>query len=100
MKHNKLVRDGIPEHIRRKGESLTYHVADDGEYWQKLKEKLIEEFDEFKEEESIDEFADMIEVIEAIAKYKGFDRKEIERVRDEKAEMKGRFNDRIILDDS
>jgi len=100
MKYNKLVRDKIPEYIEGKGGKPEHHIADEKEYWEKLKDKLIEEFEEFKAEESIEEFADLMEVIEAIQKYKQFDTEEVLSVRDAKAEERGRFERGIILDES
>ena len=91
MKYNKLVRDKIPEYIQKKGETPITHIADEKEYWQKLKEKLLEEIAEFKEKEDIEELADILEVIDAIAEYKKFDKKEIEKIKTEKAETKGKF---------
>jgi len=53
-----------------------------------------------KKDENIEEFADILEVIDPIADYKKFDRKEIEKVREKKAEERGKFRDKIILDES
>src|SRR3989344_66267 len=95
MKYNKLVRDKIPEYIRKKGGTPISHIADEKEYWQKLKEKLIEEIEEFKKEENMEEFADLLEVIDAIADYKKFDRDEVEKIKERKAAERGKFKNRI-----
>jgi len=100
MKYNKLVRDKIPEYIRGKGVTPATHIADEAEYWQKLKEKLLEEIGEFKKDESPEELADILEVLDAIADYKNFDKSEIEKIKAKKAEERGKFSDRIILDES
>lgn len=100
MKYNKLVRDKIPEYIRKKGGNPITHIADDAEYWQKLKDKLLEELEEFKKDEDIEEFADLLEVIDTVAEYKKFDRNEIEMIKNKKAVERGKFKDRIILDES
>lgn len=100
MKYNKLVRDKIPEYVTNKGGNPIYHIANEEEYWEKLKEKLLEEFEEFKVDENIEEFADLLEVLEAVAEYRGFSQKEIEETKNQKAKEKGKFKDRIILDES
>lgn len=100
MKYNKLVRDKIPEIIKNKGGNPVTHIADKIEYWQKLKEKLLEEFEEFKKDESQEELADLLEVIDAIMEYKDFDRTMVESTRQKKAQERGKFKDRIILDES
>lgn len=100
MKYEKLVRDNIPDIIRKKGGNPVTHIAESEEYWQKLKEKLLEEVREFCDAENIEEMADILEVIDAILDHKGFDHGELVRVKDKKAEERGRFKKRIILDES
>ena len=100
MKYNKLVRDKIPEYIRGKGGTPITHTADEAEYWHKLMEKLLEEIEEFKKDETPEEFADILEVLDAIADYKNFDKGEVEKIKAKKAEERGKFRERIILDES
>lgn len=100
MRYNKLVRDKIPEHIKSKGVIPITHIADDKEYWQKLKEKLQEEVNEFLEAESPEEMADILEVLDAISNYKNFDKSEVEKIKEKKAQERGKFKDKIILDES
>ena len=100
MKYNKLVRDKIPEYIRKKGGTPVFHIANEAEYWTKLKEKLLEEVKEFSEDETIEEVADILEVIDAICSYKKFSKKKIETVRKKKVRERGKFKDRVILDES
>jgi len=100
MKYNKLVRDKIPEIIKSKGGVAITHIAGDAEYWQKLKEKLQEEVNEFIEAENIEEMADILEVIDAIFNYKKFDEEDLKRVKEKKADERGKFDDKIILEES
>ena len=100
MKYNKLVRDKIPEYIKSKGGAPITHIAEDKEYWQKLKEKLTEEINEFLEAENIEEMADILEVIDAICDYKKFDKDKLQKTKNKKAEERGKFRDKIILDES
>ena len=100
MEYHKLVRDKIPEIIKAKGEMAMTHIADDAEYGIKLYEKLEEEVAEYLKDESVGEIADILEVIDAIAEYKGFSQEEILATKQKKAENRGRFEQRIILDES
>lgn len=100
MKYNKLVRDKIPEIIKQKGDVPITHIADDEEYRKKLKEKLKEEVDEFLKENSKEELADILEVVCAICDFMNVDKEELESLRKKKAEERGGFKDRIILDET
>ena len=100
MRYDKLVRDRIPEIIESRGEKAVIHIADEKEYEAKLKEKLLEEVREFIGKTSIEELADIMEVIEAICEKYSFDKKELERVRTEKKEKRGGFSKKIILEES
>jgi len=100
MKYNKLVRDKIPEIIKNKGAVPIAHIADDEEYWQKLKEKLQEEVDEFLKDSNEEELADILEVIYAICDFKNFDKEKLELLRKKKTEERGGFKDKIILDET
>jgi len=100
MKYNKLVRDRIPEIVKKNGESPITHTADDDEYWLKLKEKLREEAEEFAKDGNEEEMADILEVLRAIAEFKKVDMKQLERLRKKKADERGGFGKRIILDET
>ncbi|MDD3711353.1 MAG: nucleoside triphosphate pyrophosphohydrolase [Patescibacteria group bacterium] len=100
MKYNKLVRDKIPEYIKGKGGVPIIHIAEDKEYWEKLKEKLQEEIKEFFESEVIEEMADIQEVIDAMCDYKNFSKEELGKVREKKVEERGAFKKKIILEES
>lgn len=50
--------------------------------------------------ESIEELVDLLEVINAIIEYKGFDKSELQQIKENKADKKGKFKNRIILDES
>lgn len=99
MKYNKLIRDKIPEIIKQDGKLPITHVAENEEYWQKLKEKLKEEVDEFLENSTEKELADILEVIYAICDFKKIDKEKLEITRKNKAEQRGGFKDKIILDE-
>lgn len=97
--YNKLVRDKIPENIdSEQGRKCKYRTLDDTEYIQELNKKILEEANEFIEENSIEELGDLMEVINAIMQLKGYNMEEVKDVMQAKAKKKGSFNNRIFLE--
>ena len=96
--HNKLVRDKIPEIIGNTGKTAYSHILTKEEYIAELDKKLNEECVEYQADKSLEELADMLEVMYAIAEARGYSVAELERVRAEKAEKRGGFKDRIFLE--
>jgi len=68
--YNKLIRDKIPQIIKQTGKNCTIAILSDEEYIKKLNEKLLEEVKEYLESGSVEELADISDVIHAILEYK------------------------------
>ncbi len=104
MQYNKLVRDNIPEIIKKKGGVTRTHIAADAEYLAKLKEKLSEEVKEFLEAtdaaHAAEELADILEVIYALGETKNASRERLESLRRKKSCERGAFKQKIILEES
>lgn len=99
--YNKLVRDNIPNIIKEKGETPITKVLDEEEYKEELEKKLFEEYQEVLEasgEDRVEELADMIEVIRALAKLENKELNEVIDVADKKSQKRGAFKDRIFLE--
>ncbi|WP_404469627.1 phosphoribosyl-ATP pyrophosphohydrolase [Sutcliffiella horikoshii] len=99
--YNKLVRDKIPQIIEAKGKKYTSKKLNDTDYIKYLKQKGYEELDEYctaqSKEEAVGELADLLEIIHALANYHGFSMEEVEKVRKEKADKRGGFQEKILL---
>lgn len=98
MSYHKLVRDKIVDIIKSNGEKPIYRVLNNDEYLTELHKKLFEEAREFIEEDSIDELADLLEVIYAIAKEKNIQLSKVEQIRLMKREKRGGFDNKIYLE--
>ena len=65
-----------------------------------MDEKLSEELAEYQESKSLEELADLLEVMAAVVKARGYSWEELERIRARKREKRGGFEDRILLKES
>ena len=97
--YNKLVRDKIPENIDSEpGRKSNYRILEDNEYLIELNKKILEEANEFINENSIEELGDLMEVINAIMKLKGYKMEDVLKVMKIKSNKKGTFNNKIYLE--
>ena len=94
----KLVRDYIPEIIEEDGKwCLTRRVHGVDEHMVMLKEKIIEEAQEFIENPSYEEAADMLEVIKAFCYLNNLEFEAAVGAAENKQEERGGFYRGIIL---
>ena len=96
-KYNKLVRDRIPEIIKASDKRCVCSTLSDEEYLAKLDAKLNEELAEYQESKSMEELADLLEVVRAVATARGSSIEEVEAIRRDKAEKRGGLEKKILL---
>lgn len=96
--YNKLVRDRIPEIIENDNKKCTYRVLEDAEYIEAIDAKLDEELAEYHRDQNLEELADLLEVLYAAAKARGYSTDDLEKLRREKAEKRGGFSKRLFLE--
>ncbi|MFD1020951.1 phosphoribosyl-ATP pyrophosphohydrolase [Thalassobacillus hwangdonensis] len=100
--YNKLVRDRIPEIIIQNGKILQTRRLSTLEYQTELRKKLLEEVDEYldvnENKAAVEELADIMELVSALAKQHDSSIEEVEKVRKKKAQERGAFNDQVFLE--
>ena len=99
--YNKLVRDKIPEIIKCNGENPVIYILNDERYKEELEKKLYEEYNEVLNssgKDRIEELADMLEVISALAKLENSNLEEVIEVSKEKVKKRGAFDKKIYLE--
>ena len=95
--YNKLVRDNIPLILMEKGLNPETSILSEEEYCKELDKKLLEEINEYLESGSIEELADIKEVILAILETQQVSYENFEKIRTEKKLKRGGFKKRILL---
>jgi len=96
--HNKLVRDRIPEIISSNGQKSVCRTLSQQEYLSALDAKLNEELNEYQRDKSMEELADLLEVIHAVIAARGSTYEQVEALRLAKNEKRGSFEKRIWLE--
>ncbi len=96
--YNKLVRSKIPQAILDQHEIPVTRILQDDEYKRELYKKLNEEVNEFIIDDNAEELCDILEVYLAILEVKNVTFADINKLRMEKAEVKGTFVDKIFLE--
>jgi predicted house-cleaning noncanonical NTP pyrophosphatase (MazG superfamily) len=99
--YNKLVRDKIPKIIEEAGKTFVARTLTDAEYKHELRQKAFEELEEYMaakdDETALEELADLLEIVHALAECHGANFEQVEKIRAEKAEKRGGFKEKIFL---
>ncbi len=93
----KIVRDRIPEIIEQGGSRAVTRIPGKEELIEGLEQKLTEELTEYLADHSLGEMADLLEVMHGILHHRGVSWEELERIRLEKKEKRGGFEQGIWL---
>ena len=100
IKYNKAIRDKIPEIIADSGKKHNLKQLDDESFLAEIEKKLIEEVNEYTESKNVEELADLLEVIYRISELRGVNSDELDEIRKDKAEKRGKFNSNLFLIDA
>jgi predicted house-cleaning noncanonical NTP pyrophosphatase (MazG superfamily) len=99
--YNKLVRDLVPGTLRAGGHKVSTRTLFGAELGRALRAKLDEELAEYDaavdDEHAAAELADLLEVLLATARQRGFSESAIQQLRAAKAEQRGTFELALLL---
>ena len=103
MKHNKLVRDRVPEIIKASGKQVIVKQLNQAEHFEQARLKLYEELKEYEDtnidEECLEELADILELAYELGRMHGASCDEMNTIREEKRERKGGFEKGLFLEE-
>lgn len=99
--YNKLIRDKIPEKIKKSGGDFKIKKLKVKEFEKELIKKVGEESDGLlaakTKKKLISELADVLDVIQEIKRFKGITSQQIKRAQKESNKKKGGFKKRLFL---
>jgi len=93
----KLVRDKIPSIILKHGNNPRVRRANPEEIDYLLRQKAVEEAQELLASGSLEELADLLEVILALLKHRGVSWETLEEIRLRKQTARGGFDEGFVL---
>lgn len=100
--YNKLIRDKIPEIIKKDNAIPKIFELNDEQFKVVLKEKLIEEAKELLEaktdEEILNELSDVLQLLESIALNNGLSVTDVEKKKEKKKQERGAFEKKLFLE--
>ena len=94
---NKLVRDNIPLICKSNAQLPETRILDEKTYTTALELKLEEEVNEYLQSKEIEELADILEVIDALAQNQGSSLDEVMQIKRTKQNRNGGFKNRVFL---
>lgn len=95
----KLVRDHIPEIVPTDKQHLyKFSTVNEEQYAVLLKNKLLEEVNEYLVAENKEELADILEVMDALMKLMNFDKEVVLAIQKRKRDECGGFEKRILME--
>lgn len=96
-KYNKLIRDKIPAIIEKSGKKIEIAILSDDRFKAALNAKLQEEVAEYLKNPSVEELADLLEVLVTLAEQHDINLEELNEIRINKKEERGGFSKKILL---
>lgn len=97
MKYNKAIRDKIPDIIKNDGHIPKTKVLSDDEFLKEMEKKLTEEVKEFQESNNVSELVDILEVVYKISELHGIGKDQLDKIRSDKAQKRGKFEKNLFL---
>ena len=97
IKYDKLVRDKIPEIINNSGRICATRILSSSERLTYLFKKIREEIDELDKNNSVEELADIQEVLDQMAIELNIKKQDIKTTQEKKRKSRGGFEKGIVL---
>lgn len=95
--YQKLVRDRIPEILERRGKRCVCETLSADRYTAMLDQKLNEELAAYQNSKSLTELADLLEVMGAVVKARGYTWEDLTATRKKRRAEYGGFDKRVFL---